>query len=413
MFKFRSTIATAVIVASASLSLAACDDSPTEPGTVEIVIGGLFGLTGSWATLGQNAKAALEMAVADLNEHFEDNAAGIVFAARVEDTQLEPSRALQQAQLLAASGVRIMIGPQASSEVAELKSFVDSNGILLVSPSSTAGALAVPNDNVFRFTPSDGPEGTAVAALMWDDGVAAVVPVWRQDAGNAGLEAATRSAFSALGGTVLQGVSYAASTTNFAATATALAAQVQSAIDEHGLESVAVYLAAFDEVVDLFKAASTIPVLSSVRWYGSDGVALSDALLSDDDAADFAIEVGYPNPLFGLEEGASDIWAPLSARIQAITGLEPDAFALAVYDAAWVAARAAIAAGGAGNINALKAAFVATAANHFGATGWTVLNAAGDRRYGNFDFWAIRAVGGVNRWTRVAQYETQTGRLIR
>jgi hypothetical protein len=42
-----------------------------------------------------------------------------------------------------------------------------------------------------------------------------------------------------------------------------------------------------------------------------------------------------------------------------------------------------------------------------------VLNEAGDRRYGDFDFWAIRMQDGMPRWTRVALYEGRTGRLTR
>ena len=65
--------------------------------------------------------------------------------------------------------------------------------------------LAIAGDNVFRFTPSDVPEGRANSTLMWEDGIRALVPVWRDDAGNAGLAVATRAAFSAAGGTVLAG----------------------------------------------------------------------------------------------------------------------------------------------------------------------------------------------------------------
>lgn len=56
---------------------------------------------------------------------------------------------------------------------------------------------------------------------------------------------------------------------------------------------------------------------------------------------------------------------------------------------------------------------VTTPATGYGATGWTVLNEAGDRRYGDFDFWAVRMENGVPRWVRVAQYATRTGRIAR
>jgi branched-chain amino acid transport system substrate-binding protein len=391
----------------------ACERSPTEPAEREVVLGGLFSLTGNWSTLGRTGQAAMELAVEDVNVYLQGNAAGIRFTAAIEDTRLEPQVALEKAQALRARGVQLLIGPQSSAEVAHLKAFVDANGLLLVSPSSTAGSLALPGDNVFRFTPSDVVEGEAISRMMWEDGLRAIVPVWRDDAGNAGLEAATRTAFTGLGGTVLEGVKYGAAVQDFAPTVAALRAQVGQAMAERGAERVGVYLAAFDEVVQLFAAAADEPVLGSVRWYGSDGVALSDAVLGSQAAAAFAVRTGYPNPIFGRDEGASDIWEPLSARIRARTSLDPDGFALAVYDAVWAVARAYIASGATQDAQRLKQAFATAAGSGYGATGWTVLNEAGDRKYGDFDFWAIQMADGAPRWTRVATYESRTGRLIR
>ena len=137
----------------------------------DVVLGGLFALTGSWSTQGRTLGAAMELAVEDVNRYLEGNAAGIRFVAAIEDTRLEPALALEKAKALRARGARLLIGPQSSAEVAHLKPFVDANGVLLVSPASTAGSLAIVGDNVFRFTPSDSLEGVAISALMWEDGV--------------------------------------------------------------------------------------------------------------------------------------------------------------------------------------------------------------------------------------------------
>jgi branched-chain amino acid transport system substrate-binding protein len=402
----------AALVAMAA-SLSGCASTPDVPREREVLLGGLFSLTGNWSTLGQTSRAAMEFAVEDVNQYLAGNAAGVRFVAAVEDSRLEPELALEKARGLRDRGAQLLIGPQSSAEVAFLKPFVDENGLLLVSPSSTAGTLAIPGDNVFRFTPADSVEGVAVSALMWEDGIRAVVPVWRNDAGNAGLVSAVRAGFSARGGSVVEGVRYGAETQDFSATVAALRAQLEQAVAQHGSSRVAVYLAAFDEVVAFFASAQADPVLASVRWYGSDAVAESAALLGDPLAVGFAILTGYPNPVFGLDEGARDIWEPLVQRIRARTGLEPDAFALSVYDAVWVVARGYIASGATLDIQRLKQAFMTAARSGFGATGWTVLNEAGDRRYGDFDFWAVRRVDGVPRWTRVAQYQTRTGRIVR
>ena len=408
----RALRATAVLVVAA-VALGSYKISTTQHREREVLLGGLFSLTRDWSNVGLNARAAMEIAIEDVNRYLEGNAAGIRFVAAIEDTRLDPDTALEKAKALKRRGAQLMIGPQTSAEVAHLKPFVDANGVLLVSPSSTAGALAIADDNVFRFTPSDSMEGVATSALMWEDGARVVVPIWRDDPGNSGLEKATRARFSALGGAVLDGVKYGTATSDFGTTVAALRAQVRGAIAQHGPDKVAVYLAAFEEGAALFASVSSDPLLGSIRWYGSDGAAHSPALLANPQAAAFAIRVGYPNPVFGMDEGARDIWEPLVARIRARTPLEPDAFALTVYDAVWVVSRGYVASGATLDIEQLKRAFTTAASTHFGATGWTVLNAAGDRKYGDFDFWAVREVAGVPAWTRVAQYETRTQRVVR
>jgi branched-chain amino acid transport system substrate-binding protein len=108
-------------------------------------------------------------------------------------------------------------------------------------------------------------------------------------------------------------------------------------------------------------------------------------------------------------QAASPKWTPLSERVQQLTGREPDAFAFAAYDAFWVIAL----------LHALKdettqkirvdQALPRIAELYFGATGWTALNAAGDRRYGDYDFWAIREVAGSFSWVKVLRYQSNPG----
>ncbi len=391
--------------------LASCDT--VNETSDQLVIGGLFSLSGNWSTLGKNGQAALELAVADANVALAESGSSLRVTSAVEDTRLDPQTALAGFNRLVGKDARIVVGPQSSAEVAALKDAAASANVLVVSPSSTAGSLAIAGDNVFRFTPSDGPEGEAIAAYMYSDGVRAVVPVWRDDAGNGGLEAATRTSFTALGGTVATGVKYAAATTSFAATVAALKTAVQAAQATAGTANVAVYLAAFDEAVDLFRLVQADPVLSAVRWYGSDGVAQSTAVTADAQAAAFAEKSGYPNPVFGLDPAAAPLATPLRARLLQRTGIEPDAFALAVYDAVRVAVLAYIDAQGSDDVARLRVHFAQAANSYFGATGWTALNDAGDRRYGVFDFWAIRTLSGARGWTRVAQYDPASHRLTR
>src|SRR5947208_13916299 len=104
--------------------------------------------------------------------------------------------------------------------------------------------------------------------------------------------------------------------------------------------SVGIYLAALDEVVDVFPNAANNSTLRSTPWYGSDGVALSAALVGDSDAAAFAASAGYPNPTFGLPDALQSLWQPVANAIEARTGITADAFRLSAYDALFVVAQA-------------------------------------------------------------------------
>jgi len=112
-------------IALAALALAgtaACDDS-TGSDSQEVTIGGIFSLTGNWASLGVTSKAALELAVEDANRMAEGR--GITFRADVRDTKLDPAMALSAVQSLRAAGVQVVIGPQSSAELAAIKSYVE------------------------------------------------------------------------------------------------------------------------------------------------------------------------------------------------------------------------------------------------------------------------------------------------
>lgn len=409
----RPSLARRALALALALGLAGtagCEDS-TGSDDREITLGGIFSLTGNWMSLGVTSEAAMELAVEDANRYAAGR--GITFRADIRDTRLEPATALSAVQALRAAGVQLIVGPQSSAELAAIRSYVDANDVIVVSQSSTAGSLAIAGDRIFRFTAADSLEGVASAALMWGDGIRTVVPVWRADAGNQGLHTATRRAFAARGGTVSTGVEYAATATAFAATIATLGTQVRAALAGRPAGEVAVYLAGFDEVADVFTAAAADPVLASVRWYGADGIAQSGALLTKPAAVAFAEQVGFPSALFGLDLTARASWQPIATRIQQRAGAAPDAFALAVYDATWVAALAYLASPADVDVDSLATRFVQAAGAYHGTTGWTALNAAGDRQYADFDFWAIRPSGATHAWTRVAGYETRTGTLSR
>ena len=366
-------------------------------------IGVLVSLTGSWSTLGKNTVAALEIAADQIETatHGQQR-----FRLLVRDTQLIPSKALDAIRDLDSRGVKIVIGPQSSSEVAAIKPFADAHGILVISQGSTASSLAIPGDNIFRFCPNDTREAEALVALLRHDGIRAIVPLWRNDAGNNGLHNSVKIRFQAFGGRVTSGFRYEPTTTNFSAATSSVASQIQNLINGGvNPSAIAVYLAAFDEVVGVFHSAQGNSTLSNTAWYGSDGVALSAALTGNATAAAFAARVNYPNPIFGLPASLRDEWQPVANAIEARTGIMADAFALSAYDALFVVQRALQEVENVDeHFDNFKAAFVQKADAYHGVTGSTALDPAGDRANGDFDFWAVRRHNGSYRWVRTGSY---------
>jgi branched-chain amino acid transport system substrate-binding protein len=204
---------------------------------------------------------------------------------------------------------------------------------------------------------------------------------------------------------VTSGFRYEPTTSDFSAAENSVASQITSLIaGGTNPASIAVYLAAFDEVVGVFDLAWSYPALVSTAFYGSDGVALSAALLADPVAAAFAIHSGYPNPIFGLPEALRNRWQPVADAIEARTGITPDAFALSAYDALFVVRLALVHAKPQKNFGNFKASFVNEAGHYHGVTGSTALDAAGDRENGDFDFWAVRLQDARATWVRVGSY---------
>lgn len=372
------------------------------PERVDIRIGALFSLSGDGASLGTASAAALELAVRDINRELDLLHTPYHVTADVEDTHLSAAIALETIQLLRARGAQIVIGPQSSAEAGAVLSYANEHGMVVISQGSTASSLAIAGDSLFRLAPNDRLEGAAQAALMRADGIDAIVPMWRADAGNSGLHGSTKRSFEAAGGTVAAGVSYDPATTEFSAQVTALGNAVRALRGQNPAAHIAIYLASFEEAVDILRLARLDADLSAIRWYGADGVTQSRALLADATVATFAAATQFTAPNVGLDSAAREQWQPVSDEIAARIGFAPDAYALSVYDAAWVAILSVIEVE---NDEALlRDSFARNVQRYWGVTGPTALDAAGDRRSGSFDFWAIRNVNGTFDWVRTAQY---------
>ncbi|WP_292470104.1 penicillin-binding protein activator [Methanolobus sp.] len=362
----------------------------------DITIGALLPLTGNLASIGEASQVALEVSTEDINGYFSGLGSGKNVEVIVKDTQSNPETALEQLKELDEMGITMVIGPQASNEVEAVLDYANENGIILLSTASTAPSLGIPDDNLFRLVPDDTNQGMALAKFMQQDEISIVIPMYRNDVWGNGLVDEIEMSFEALDGTVLEGVIYETNNMDLSAEVESLNEKVVAATSEYNEESVAVVLCSYGEVTDIFALAQEYPALSEVDWYGTDGIALNDGLINDDDAANFAAATNLKAPMYGYVR-ANDRYQEIAPKIEEQLGRVPESYALTTYDACWIATFVDLDALP-DDDESIKMAMDTITDTYFGISGWTILNENGDREYWNYDIWTVTEADGSNQW---------------
>jgi branched-chain amino acid transport system substrate-binding protein len=364
----------------------------------DITIGALLPLTGSVASIGEASRVALEVSAEDINSYYSGLGSGKNVKLIVRDTKSDPETALEQLKELDKMGIKLVIGPQGSTEAAAVLEYANRNGIVLLSTASTAPALAVPNDNLYRFVPDDTNQGLVLARMMKDEGISTVIPMYRNDVWGKGLAGEVEKSYKALNGTVLEGVAYETANKNLSAEVEALNKKVIAATSENGKRSVAVLLCSYDEATEIFALARNYPALSEVKWYGTDGMALNKKLINDKNAASFAAATNVTAPIYGYE-GENDIYQVTGPKIEKRLGRIPESYALTAYDALWIATFVNLDAVP-DNDKSIEMAMDTLTDTYYGISGWAILNENGDRKYWDYDIWKVTEEKGSYKWEK-------------
>ncbi len=124
-------------------------------------IGLILPLTGDLATHGEENWEGSKLGVVDFNKHLEEIDAGWTLKMTSEDSATSPVIALEKLSALNAKGIGIIVGPETSSIIRNIKGYSDSNNMLLISCCSSDPAFAIHNDSVFSLVPDDSNHGTA------------------------------------------------------------------------------------------------------------------------------------------------------------------------------------------------------------------------------------------------------------
>ena len=166
LFSLRAQFLLIMLFAATLLSGCNLFNKSDTDGVNKLTVGVLLPLTGSWATQGHNAEAALSSALDIIHAQY---SADLKIELKILDTKGEPETALTQLQTLHAAGVRVVIGPMTSAEAEVMRGYANSNDMLLVSPSATASDLSY-DDNLIMLAPNDRHQSDALVKLMQADG---------------------------------------------------------------------------------------------------------------------------------------------------------------------------------------------------------------------------------------------------
>jgi branched-chain amino acid transport system substrate-binding protein len=342
-------------------------------------IGFTLPLSGELSSIGKIWEKVVQLAMEDLNREVKACGLNVEFRAVILDDGTSEEKALQNIQSFAQQGIKVVIGPAASAQVKAVKAYADSNKIVIISPSSTAPTLAIPDDYIFRTVGSDAGQAKVLATLARQEGAKKVVVFHRNDEYGVAFADFFERYFKEMGGAAIK-LPYQTGLSDYASEVAALASRVQS----EGAD--AVVLIAFDtDGANILSHAAESAVLSSVRWFVSEGPHGAEELLSST-VGRFASKVRLfgTRPLFI----ANPLYEDFKKRMVQRFGIEPGVFSENLYDSVKLAGWAILRAGTYDG-EAIRAALIEVAKTYYGPSGWTIFDSAGDKAQQDYGVWAI------------------------
>lgn len=366
----------------------------------EIKIGAILPYTGDLSTHGEESKIAVDLAVSDFNIKLKDMDASWRLKVVHEDTATSPVIALEKLTSLRAKGIDMVVGPQSSAELLIIKGYANSNGITVISPSSTSPALAIADDNIYRLIPDDTKQGPALSRTIQSTGVNVIIPVYRADTWGDGLYDSLVSSFQKEGGIVDEGIRYNPESPEFSASSSLLSDKVSNYVNTYGSENVGVVILSFAEVLQFMQSASEHEILNDVRWFGSDGNTKEEKIIEDPIGTEFSENVLFTTTQVAIS--GNPVYDLVQEAIVKQLGRTPNSYAFSSYDATMIFGLSILETYGTDKTPGDVISDIAQ--NYNGAIGSTKLNSAGDLAQANYEIWGIRD----GHWIILGLYDYST-----
>lgn len=375
--------------------------------TDPVKIGLLLPFTGSNAHLGEENKVAAEFAVSNFNKRMTQIGNGLSLEIVTADTGSTPTVALDGIKELHTQGVDIVVGPLSSASTTSIKQYADENDMLVLSCCSTAPALAIEDDSIFRMLPDDTNQGPVLTRLAFEEGIDVLVPIHIDDAWGNGLKDAVMDSYSGEGKIFATPIPYDPPTSDdvdYSDVVSQLADSVQNYVNTNTADRVAVLAIGFSELRDVMREASSHDILRDVLWIGADGIANDVNIISDSTVLEFAQTVNFvavfpSTPITPITEVVLD-------HVATHVGYSPNPYVYSTYDATWVVGNSILEANST-SANDVKSVLHQVADRYIGARGDIMFNDAGDLVSVGYDILSI----GDDAWENTGSYDTNTNEI--
>ncbi|WP_428324511.1 ABC transporter substrate-binding protein [Nitrosopumilus sp.] len=352
-------------------------------------VGLLFSTSGDYSTYGTESQHAALMAIDDFNEYLKyiENEQTLLIP-EVVSLQTDPEHTLEQVKKMHLDGVDVFIGPETSAELEFMKSYVDSEGLLVISTSSTAPSLAI-EDNIFRLVPDDTHQTRLLALLAESAGSPTVFLLVRDDTWGNEFANAFDESYS---GDVFM-IRYDPVSPLYEQTLQQLSESIAAEMNpsEMNPSDVRVGMIGFGESAEFLSRATQFDILDDVRWFGTDSNANEKKIIENEKAVEFAQNVSFRALQFSTDT-ESTAYQEIETKIFGKLGHLPDTYAFTAYDAVWILGLSMLNAAST-NPNDLALEIPSTITSYNGALGKLELNDAGDLVSDNYAIWSI--VDGV------------------
>lgn len=293
----------------------------TSDGEKTVRLGLIGPMTGDYANYGTSTRDGAQIAVDEINEAGGVN--GYTFVLDTQDSQGDPDSAVSAYGKLMDSGMNVSLGCVLSGEAQSVITAAVEDGILIVTPTSSAVACIEGNPNAFRVCFNDAAQGTASADYIADNNLGTKIAVFYQsdidysaglyetfqaEAANRGLEIVEEQTFTA------------GSNTDFST-------QI-NAIRDSGCELVFLPIYAAEAATFLTQAAGK---LDGVTYFGCDGLDGIQTKISDTSLIEGLMML---TPFAADAEDAAT--QSFVEKYVPVHGTEPDQFAADGYDAVYI-----------------------------------------------------------------------------